>query len=165
MPCTRTKKTISLSYHTFPAPLSVDWLADHLLVAGSVGHICSAATVAAASFSMTLCDPADLLRDVDEARYNECLQQCMAWRNRGNVAPQTKPARGDLQQEGDVEYVEPVLRAERDQPGQAQPGENDTTTADETGGGRLDGTNTIEGRVFKMGDFVDTDAVSIFLVP
>lgn len=132
------------------------------LIAGSIGHICSAATVAASSFSMTLSDPEDLLRDVDEARYNECLRQCKAWRNRDNVALQTPQKTHDDSQDGEVEYVEPELTAETDQPGKAQLGEKDTTAG--TTSGQPDGTNAIRGRIFKMGDFVDTDAVSIFFL-
>ncbi|OBR08003.1 Aconitase [Colletotrichum higginsianum IMI 349063] len=125
---------------------------------GSVGHICSAATVAAASFSMTLSDPTELLREVDESRYNELLEQCKAWRNRKHAAvPQKKHANGDIPEE-DVEYVEPALTAATVQKGEAKLSQRGTT-APETTGGQLDGANAIQGRVFTMGDFVDTDAI------
>ncbi|WYZ36326.1 hypothetical protein EsH8_XII_000076 [Colletotrichum jinshuiense] len=123
---------------------------------GSVGHICSAATVAAASFSMTLSDPTDLLQDVDEARYKDCLQRCKAWRNRKTIAPPTKHAHGDVQ-DGDIEYVEPALTAVAVHQSVVQLTQEGA--ASKTTGGQLDGTNAIQGRVFKMGDFVDTDAI------
>ncbi|KDN70973.1 putative aconitase [Colletotrichum sublineola] len=124
---------------------------------GSVGHICSAATVAAASFSMTLSDPTELLREVDKSRYNELLEQCKAWRNRKHAAPQRKHAHGDFLNE-DVEYVEPALTAGTVQQGEGQLSPKGTT-AFETSSGQLDGASVIRGRVFTMGDFVDTDAI------
>ncbi|KAK1573053.1 aconitase [Colletotrichum navitas] len=123
---------------------------------GSVGHICSAATVAAASFSMTLSDPTDLLRDVDEAKYDDLLQRCKAWRNRNSIAPPTKHAHGDVQ-DGDIEYVEPVLTAVAVHQSVVQLAQEGP--ASKTTGVRLDETNVFQGRVFKMGDFVDTDAI------
>ncbi|KAL0941577.1 aconitase [Colletotrichum truncatum] len=121
---------------------------------GSVGHICSAATVAASSFSMTLSDPTNLLREVDETRYNEYLQKCKAWRNRQNVVPPKKPVQSGSQ-DSDVEYVEPGLKPVQAQQTRTQ--SSPRATASETTGGGLD--NIIQGQIFKMGDFVDTDAI------
>ncbi|RYO44978.1 putative aconitate hydratase [Alternaria tenuissima] len=52
---------------------------------GAVGHICSAATVAASSFNMTLTDPCDLLNDVSENTFKEYLARCKVARGGENA--------------------------------------------------------------------------------
>lgn len=44
---------------------------------GAVGHLASAATVAASSFNMKLIDPGELLAAIDSARWEKLRRACI----------------------------------------------------------------------------------------
>ncbi|RDW80791.1 putative 3-isopropylmalate dehydratase [Coleophoma crateriformis] len=122
---------------------------------GSTGHICSAATVAASSFSMQLTNPAVLLAQVSPDRYKSLLGSCQSYKNRTQRARASKKPNFRKTVPLMPPYVEPHLY-----PGPSLTGKgNGIHTAAEAGretGGTI---NVIESKVYAVGDFVDTDAI------
>ena len=113
---------------------------------GSIGHLSSAATVAASSFGMKLRDPYDLLGAIDTRRW-ESLRRSRTGSSVDSVV-----------------YVEPngsdpqVLETTRSaESSQTVPAGGLTHNASFT-------TQTLTGKIQRLGDFIDTDAVrALFL--
>ena len=112
----------------------------HLLRSlGSIGHITSAAAVAASSFDMQITNPKKYLERVDIQRLRQLL---------------SKSADGDNCEVSDIKYVEPAEG--RTRAVEAAP----TASSIEADSGSHDPMNEeIQGKVQRLGDFVDTDAV------
>lgn len=111
---------------------------------GALGNITSATVVAASSFSMTLTDPRPLLQEIDSASYKSFLPH---------------HDQGDLPA---PDYVEPSLgprngNIKTDKPKSEQSAEPPKPDLAATGDG------CIKSKVIRLGDFVDTDAVSYSL--
>ncbi|RFU28594.1 hypothetical protein B7463_g7746, partial [Scytalidium lignicola] len=110
----------------------------------SIGNICSAATVAASSFSMTLTDPAPFLAEVDFKQYAQFLQGCRAQPERTSI-----PALS--YKEPPFQYVEPHLQYEES----LQVSKGGQPEQDEQSTSRI-----IKSKVYALGDFIDTDALA-----
>lgn len=114
------------------------------MVIGSFGNICSAATVAASSFSMRLTDPRPFLAEIDPQSYSTLLKRCQK-PQKPEQAPEESP---------EVQYVEPNIAAHgtpnKDFSGTATSGE----TAESSPVSAV-----VKGKAYALGDFVDTDAV------
>ncbi|KAL4884497.1 aconitase iron-sulfur domain-containing protein [Aspergillus karnatakaensis] len=123
---------------------------------GSTGHICSAAVVAASSFSMKVTDPRPLLARVSPEQYEQLLRKCRDYKvskptasrqaakvSRQRVKPATMPA-----------YVEPYLSFQQRAtlPYQPQIKFEQASHLQEHNG-------KITSKVYAVGDFVDTDAI------
>lgn len=115
-------------------------------VIGSFGNICSAATVAASSFSMSLTDPQPFLAEIDPQSYSTLLQRCQK--------PQkTKQAGTPSEESPELQYVEPNIAhgtPNKGFSGTATPGE--TTESSPV-------SAVVKGKAYALGDFIDTDAV------
>lgn len=116
----------------------------------SIGNLASAATVAASSFEMVITNPQALLDAIDPARFD-------ALKGRGSLQTISTTPPG---------YVEPasVDHSRNSQPNDVVFNDN-VQTSDimvETAG-ELQG-NKIKGKIQKLGDFIDTDAVCIFYI-
>ncbi|EME80585.1 uncharacterized protein MYCFIDRAFT_190021 [Pseudocercospora fijiensis CIRAD86] len=111
---------------------------------GAIGHICSAATAAASSFSMTLTNPKDILEHVSEEKYLTYLARVTPTKRRiGKPVAEnvTKPT-----------YTEPLLCTDA--------GSVPAPPLETNGNGAAKQTlEKIESRIFRMGDYVDTDAI------
>ncbi|KAJ5374369.1 aconitase iron-sulfur domain-containing protein [Penicillium concentricum] len=127
---------------------------------GSIGHICSAAVVAASSFSMQLTDPRHLLSQVSVERYHTLLASC----RRRKAEPARKSGgpfkAGAVQSAASVPSAMPpapepylsfrsVADSETKKPRQEQ-------VSEEISGAEFE---TICSKVSALGDFVDTDAI------
>ncbi|KAL4865743.1 hypothetical protein BDV12DRAFT_174005 [Aspergillus spectabilis] len=123
---------------------------------GSIGHICSAAVVAASSFSMRVIDPRPLLNQISPQRYQTLLDKCRDWKMAGGAASRhpAKVANQRIRHTPPMPaYVEPyrsfqvppLLNAPRSE-----------RVHEKTSNGR---DETINSRVYALGDFVDTDAI------
>ncbi|SMR53518.1 unnamed protein product [Zymoseptoria tritici ST99CH_1A5] len=117
---------------------------------GAIGHICSAATVASSSFSMSLTDPRDLLRDVSQPLFQSHLLHCQRARTNRSPAKDMDIHAMSAPAETQPCYSNPKLHFIADHIPRSAPEEQHT-------GGRL--TDTILGRIYRLGDFVDTDAI------
>ncbi|KAF2729374.1 aconitase family protein [Polyplosphaeria fusca] len=107
---------------------------------GSIGNLSSSATVAASSFDMKVTDPTPLLEKVDLNR----LQQLRKSKP-STVSPSTPP-----------KYVEPS--------GESVPNEDsatlESTGEEENSGSGNSAGSQITGKVQRLGDFIDTDALA-----
>lgn len=116
------------------------------MVIGSFGNICSAATVAASSFSMSLTDPRPFLAEIDPQSYSTFLKRCQK--------PQKPKQAGTPPEESpEVRYVEPNIAhgsPNKDFSGPATSSE----TAESSPVSAV-----VKGKAYALGDFVDTDAV------
>ncbi|CAI7604531.1 unnamed protein product [Penicillium discolor] len=112
---------------------------------GSIGHLASAATVAASSFEMKLVDPSDLLAAIDLSQW-------------GNLRT-THIQLDEAYPKSDVTYVE---LCNCDDYGRAAAQRQNQTEKRQLGtdGGR--NTKVLQGKVQRLGDFVDTDAVRFY---
>ncbi|KAL3429899.1 aconitase iron-sulfur domain-containing protein [Aspergillus tetrazonus] len=127
---------------------------------GSIGHICSAAVVAASSFSMRLTDPRPLLSQIPPERYQMLLDKCRDWRTAGPAAGRHPAKIAIANQRTKLAptfpaYVEPYRSFQPPVPpslDQPQSIKDDGKT-----GSGEDGI--ITSKVFALGDFVDTDAI------
>lgn len=116
------------------------------MVIGSFGNICSAATVAASSFSMSLTDPRPFLAEIDPQSYSTLLKRCQK--------PQKPKQAGTPPEESPkVQYVEPNIA-------------HGTPNKDFSGTATLSETAesspmlaVVKGKAYALGDFIDTDAV------
>ncbi|KAJ5584783.1 aconitase family protein [Penicillium hispanicum] len=114
---------------------------------GSIGHLGSAATVAASSFEMKLTDPHDLLGKIDLSRWNSL-------RGIFKDSGKAKEAKG-------VAYVEPncVPQSSSD----AAPAANHPQTSplvSSKNSANSGPAELLRGKVQQLGDFVDTDALA-----
>lgn len=115
-------------------------------VIGSFGNICSAATVAASSFSMSLTDPRPFLAEIDPQSYSTLLKRCQK--------PQKPKQAGTLPEESsEVQYVEPNIAY-----GAPCKDFSGTATSDEIAESSPVSA-VVKGKAYALGDFVDTDAV------
>jgi hypothetical protein len=114
------------------------WLLRH---PGSIGHITSAAAVAASSFDMKITNPNQYLESIDIQRLRQLLSKS------DSAEEEPKP---------NVTYVEPAeAQAEQaEQPPSANNNAQGTTDA------QTPVNEEISGKIQRLGDFVDTDAVS-----
>lgn len=116
------------------------------MVIGSFGNICSAATVAASSFSMSLTDPRPFLAEIDPQSYSTLLKRCQK-------SQKPKQAGTPPEEPPEVQYVEPNIAhgtPNKDFSGIATSGE----TAESSPVSAV-----VKGKAYALGDFVDTDAV------
>lgn len=115
---------------------------------------------------MVLEDPTDLLKDVSEARYIECLQACTSWRRRPNKSTSRLGAGPGPEPDGNpqrLEYVEPNLAPKaREESSEGNTSNAQTSLGEHDGDGLVPHRvlSTIRGKVYRFGDFIDTDAVS-----
>jgi 3-isopropylmalate dehydratase small subunit len=129
---------------------------------GSVGHITSAATVAASSFDMRITNPLLLLSAISPRRLADCLLN-------GNLPTEQKPP----------QYLEPGFGPAKDVATNGRTSENATILSE---GGETTGVSlstkisnpclpanvgdlkispvVMKGKVQRLGDFVDTDALA-----
>lgn len=109
--------------------------------AGAIGHLASAATVAASSFDMKVMDPQSFIDSIDLERWNSL--------RRGQIVAPSKI-------EG-LAYVEPSGSGDAEDKehntvgNEAAAGNNDSISSDK---------DIITGKVQRLEDFIDTDAVS-----
>ncbi|KAL2011398.1 hypothetical protein VTN00DRAFT_4116 [Thermoascus crustaceus] len=109
---------------------------------GSIGHLASAATVAASSFEMKIIDPQKLLDSIDLDR----------WQRLKGTKPLTAPSNGS------PVYVEPS--GSSDSPSDSQnPISSNTTIVEKDDIGSA-GRDMLKGKVQRLGDFIDTDALA-----
>jgi hypothetical protein len=122
-------------------------LNSFLCLLGSIGNICSAATVAASSFSMTLTDPRPFLAKVKSDDYAALLKSCQTRRK-------TSYTEDILGSSPPLTYVEPYLAHKKH--------ESETRTIDSSENDLEANPKTavVKGKAYVLGDFVDTDAVS-----
>ena len=116
------------------------------MVVGSFGNICSAATVAASSFSMSLTDPRPFLAEIDPQGYITLLKSCQKLQK-------PKQAGTPPEKSTKVQYVEPNIAY-------GPPNKDFSGTA--TSGETVEGSPVsavVNGKAYALGDFVDTDAV------
>ncbi|PKY06246.1 aconitase family protein [Aspergillus campestris IBT 28561] len=109
---------------------------------GSIGHLSSAATVAASSFGMKLRDPHDLLSAIDTQRW-ESLRRFRAASSVNSVV-YVEPNGSDSQ------HLETPLSLESSQT---------VSTGGITHNATFT-TQTLTGRIQRLGDFIDTDALA-----
>ncbi|RDW83768.1 aconitase family protein [Aspergillus mulundensis] len=125
---------------------------------GSVGHICSAAVVAASSFSMRVTDPRPLLSQIRPERYQRLLDKCRDWRA-AEPAAGKRPAKIALANQRTKPapmpaYVEPYRSFEpRVAPSLDQPQSTELEKPRDSEAG------IIRSKVYALDDFVDTDAI------
>ncbi|KAL4768701.1 aconitase iron-sulfur domain-containing protein [Aspergillus nidulans var. acristatus] len=127
---------------------------------GSIGHICSAAVVAASSFSMRVTDPRPLLSQIPPGRYQTLLDKCRDWRSAepaagrrpGKIAianQRTKPAPTMPAYVEPYRSFQPPVPLSSDQPQSMK--DHGKTSNGENG--------ILISKVYALGDFVDTDAI------
>lgn len=106
---------------------------------GAIGSIASAVTVAASSFDMEVADPRPLLDEVDLDRFASIA---------GRKSSQTT----------EVHYVEPApaLKGARSASGNPPEATLPTSIVAES---TSSGSDVTKGKVIKLGDFIDTDAL------
>lgn len=113
---------------------------------GSIGHLSSAATVAASSLEMKLRDPHELLAAINLDRWNEM---------RGNAK---KVKSGDTR--AGLEYVEPSGSVSASSgPEQGDVLDQPTTLIQNQQPAKFAKGEILKGKVQVLGDFIDTDAV------
>ncbi len=111
------------------------------MTSGSIGHITSAAAVAASSFDMEVTSPRDYLKGIDPQRLKQLLSK----------SEDTK-----MQDEPSIEYVEPADTP--DGHSERSDSINNNTKSGVTS--QSSPNEEFNGRIQRLGDFVDTDAVS-----
>ncbi|KAL2002036.1 hypothetical protein VTN02DRAFT_760 [Thermoascus thermophilus] len=109
---------------------------------GSIGHLASAATVAASSFEMRITDPRKLLDSIDLDR----------WQRLKGTKPLTMPSNGS------PVYVEPSGSSDS-QPDSQNPIPSNATSVEKGDVGSA-GKDMLKGKVQRLGDFIDTDALA-----
>ncbi|KAI8314155.1 putative aconitate hydratase [Colletotrichum sp. SAR11_240] len=110
---------------------------------GAIGSLASAATVAASSFDMVVTSPQELIDLVPDERWNSI-------KGKGSLpeGPLTQPL-----------WVEPPGQDAEKQEGVEHEQEYKLTDAG-AGDNGATGSGTIKSKVFRLGDFVDTDALA-----
>jgi len=104
---------------------------------GSIGNLASSATVAASSFDMRVADPTPLIQKIDIERWNQLRRHMPA----GNTDTVTK-----------FEYMEPAGQSD-DSPR--------ATEEDSSDPAPNASSEPIIGKVQRLGEYIDTDAVSM----
>jgi hypothetical protein len=124
---------------------------------GAIGHLGSAATVAASSFGMKITDPRPFLDAIDQTRLREIL----------GSSPLDEPKKSPIYVEPGQGPSIPAATSNAEQTEQAPniSPENQVQAAepqpDKTPSAPLSSTPDIrQGKVQRLGDFIDTDAVS-----
>ncbi|KAL3472877.1 aconitase iron-sulfur domain-containing protein [Aspergillus californicus] len=121
---------------------------------GSIGHLCSAAVVAASSFSMRVTDPRPFLSQISPERYQMLLDKCRRWKATEGAAGRN-PAKASKQYTRPIPtmpaYLEPSLVGPP-LPAGPQPETSHGINTRES-------DKAISSKVYALGDFVDTDAI------
>jgi aconitase A len=110
---------------------------------GSIGNLASAATVAASSFDMKATDPTSLIKNIDVKRWAEL-------RRHKSIEEKTSP----------VTYVEPAGEIEEAPEAPEAEAEADSEIESEAKPSAMSSSADITGKVQRLGDMIDTDAVS-----
>jgi aconitase A len=105
---------------------------------GSIGNLASAATVAASSFDMKATDPTDLIQQIDMERWTN-LRHYKSIEERSISITYVEPA-------GETEEVRDALEAELVEKPESEPLQTSSSAK-------------IVGKVQRLGDMIDTDAV------
>ncbi|KAJ3460268.1 hypothetical protein MRS44_011135 [Fusarium solani] len=103
---------------------------------GAIGHLASSAAVAASSFTMTITSPQKLVENIPDHTWNQV-------KSRGSLVDQVQP---------DPFWVEP--------PGDDGEKMEEECIAKDSGEGSDTSQNIINGKIYRLGDFVDTDALA-----
>ncbi len=131
---------------------------------GSIGHLASAATVAASSFAMKITDPRPLLDAISQTRLQDILQH-------RNTGTHVSPAQSSRKP---ISYVEPgrstttreiVADTANDHQEVSQAlssNEKPREKEDQALPASSTANNILNGKIQRLPDFVDTDAVSPF---
>jgi len=131
---------------------------------GAIGHISSAATVAASSFDMKIADPQPLLDKISHTRLLDILDYRFP----------SIPASPKRQSRKPVSYVEPSSAGTEavDSNASQSPGTQlDTGLNEVKQGGKVNQVSSeastlakaiLQGKIQSLGDFIDTDAVRSF---
>ncbi|CAI7665794.1 unnamed protein product [Penicillium glandicola] len=110
---------------------------------GSIGHLASAATVAASSFEMKLVDPSNVLAAIDLNRWESF---------------RTASIHSDaIHSKSDLEYVEPCDCGDYSSAAAQRQKQTEKRRLGKNGGRE---TNILQGKVQRLGDFIDTDALA-----
>lgn len=109
---------------------------------GSIGNLASAATVAASSFEMKATDPTELINGIDMERWAKL-------RNYKSIEEKVSS----------ITYVEPAGEPEESDETQESVEVEDVGSADAKAPEKSSGEDIV-GKVYRLGDMVDTDAVS-----
>ncbi|PYI32536.1 aconitase family protein [Aspergillus indologenus CBS 114.80] len=125
---------------------------------GSTGHICSAAVVAASSFSMQLTDPRPLLQQVSVERYQTLLASCrrMKAEPRGKLRDRLKNNTSPVVAPPMPPVVEPYLSVRNPA---ATPSTKTLSSELEQTQFNSAPAEVLRSRISRLGDFVDTDAI------
>ncbi|KAI1104079.1 aconitase iron-sulfur domain-containing protein [Jackrogersella minutella] len=115
---------------------------------GSFGHLGSATTVAASSFTMRITDPQPLINSIDLARWHELKGRGSLHRVRGMDPQFIEPAPPQAQVSALIRDL-PVMREEKGD--QTPKGSGQSTT---------EKNEVIRGKIQRLGDSVDTDALA-----
>jgi 3-isopropylmalate dehydratase small subunit len=139
---------------------------------GSIGHITSAATVAASSFDMRIADPLSLLKAIDPQRLADCLGSGklnakttpLQYYEPGFEAAKNAAAEGSAAKDTksvanarEMVYVTSTSNEPSALPS-ASAGEAKTPSA--SAGDEKTPSSIKKGKVQRLGDFVDTDALA-----
>ncbi|RAH70345.1 aconitase family protein [Aspergillus aculeatinus CBS 121060] len=124
---------------------------------GSTGHICSAAVVAASSFSMQLTDPRPLLRQVSVERYQTLLASCRRMKAdpRGKLRERLKASANPAVSPPMPPVVEPYLSVRKT----TTPSTTTSIPGLEQEKPHSAPAQITRSGVSRLGDFVDTDAI------
>lgn len=121
-----------------------------LITVGAIGSITSAVTVAASSFDMRITDPKPLLDAIDQSKVAETLGR-MTLPSLG--LKYVEPGMGTTKAAAQAELSEPQLPS--------QPAEEDVLLkAQATEDEQTASPQNIKGRIQRLGDFIDTDALA-----
>ncbi|KAI1469831.1 aconitase family protein [Daldinia caldariorum] len=113
---------------------------------GSIGNLASAATVAASSFEMAITNPQALLNTIDPARFD-------ALKGRGSLRV--------ISTATSLDYVEPAsVDHSRESGSNDIAPNNDGQVDNNTEAAKKMHGNKIRGKIQKLGDFIDTDALA-----
>jgi len=129
---------------------------------GSIGHLASAATVAASSFAMKITDPRPLLDAMSQTRLQDILQHRTGTTHASPVHSSRKP----------ISYLEPGIYTTTEASVEDVANRHQEDLHALAGNEEFQGksqqaiptssiANTIlDGKIQRLGDFIDTDAVS-----
>jgi len=135
---------------------------------GAIGHLGSAATVAASSFDMKITDPRTFLDEIDVGKLQEYLskgqvaapQKSLVYIEPGQKAASLtkREINGSEHSNGTKDKhsildLDKSIKPQATNPVQAKPDENSHPPKKPSSG-------ILEGRIQRLGDFIDTDAVS-----
>jgi 3-isopropylmalate dehydratase small subunit len=138
---------------------------------GSIGHISSAATVAASSFDMKIISPLWLLNAIHPQRLADCLGSGSSIVGRaspqyyepGFACSKAAAAKADIEHVSSTEETEhdPWTSDETSPPSSTSVKSNETRALSPASIGEVETSPVIKrGKVQRLGDFVDTDALA-----